>query len=45
MYTWRRMQVYETAGAAWFSSHEYPEQIIIADGCLDSQVEDSWLFS
>lgn len=45
MYMWRRMAVYETAGVAWYNSHETPVQLIIADGCLDSQVEDSWLFS
>lgn len=45
MYQWRRMQVYETAGAAWYNSYPKSIPIIIADGCLDSQVEDSWLFS
>lgn len=45
MYVWRRMQVYETAGAAWYKSYEFPCALVTADGCLDSQVEDSWMFS
>lgn len=39
------MVVYETAGAEWYYSYECPWALVIADGCLDSQVEDSWLFS
>jgi hypothetical protein len=39
------MAVYETAGAMWYRSYDFPWALVIADGCLDSQVEDSWLFS
>ena len=45
MYVWRRMVVYETAGWSWYNSYDKPWALVMADGCLDSQVEDSWLFS
>lgn len=45
MYMWRRMAVYETAGADWYRSYESPWALVMADGCLDSQAEDSFLFS
>lgn len=50
MFQWRRMQVYETMGYPYYLFLKEAEgssfgPISIADGCLDSQVEDCWLFS
>lgn len=49
MFQWRRTVVYETMGWDFYQllkdvgGEFYP--LITADGCLDSQAEDSWLFS
>lgn len=46
MWMWRRMAVYETIGGErYMLMREVESMVVLADGCLDSQVEDCWLWS